>query len=83
MHNFILDSIHCDYKPGILLFGKSQVQREKKRLNREDAKGAKGFIYFLIGTDDQEKNHALLVGYQRDVYDFMRLLLGFWDTCPS
>ena len=29
-------------------------------LNREDAKGAKGFIYFLIGTDDQKKNHAML-----------------------
>jgi len=28
-------------------------------LNREDAKSAKVFIYFLIGTDDQEKNHAL------------------------
>jgi len=28
-------------------------------LNRKDAKGAKGFIYFLIGTNDQEKNHAL------------------------
>jgi len=22
-------------------------------------KDAKGFIYFLIGTDDQKKNHAL------------------------
>ena len=32
-------------------------------VNRKDAKGAKGFIYFLIGTDDQKKNHALLVGY--------------------
>jgi len=29
-------------------------------VNRKDAKGAKGFIYFLIGTDDQKKNHAML-----------------------
>jgi hypothetical protein len=28
-------------------------------LNRKVAKGAKGFIYFLIRTNDQEKNHAL------------------------
>jgi len=28
-------------------------------LNRKAAKGAKGFIYFLIGVANQEKNHAL------------------------
>jgi len=25
VHNFILDFIHCDYKPGILLFGKAHL----------------------------------------------------------
>ena len=40
---------------------KDQGNAEPQRFwNREDAKGAKGFIYFLIGTDDQKKNHALL-----------------------
>ena len=39
---------------------KDQGNAEPQRFwNREDAKGAKGFIYFLIGTDDQKKNHGL------------------------
>jgi len=32
---------------------------QKEKMNREDAKGAKNFIYFQIGTDDLKKNHAL------------------------
>ena len=35
------------------------LQKIMEMLNRKDAKGAKGFIYFLIGTDDQKKNHGL------------------------
>ena len=45
-------------------------------VNRKDAKGAKGFIYFLIGTDDQEKNHALLVGYLLRLFT-MRFIPSF------
>jgi len=41
---------------------KDQGNAEPQRFwNRKDARDAKGFfIYFLIGTDDQKKNHAML-----------------------
>ena len=34
-------------------------------LNREDAKSAKVFSFFLIRTDDQEKNHAFGIFLKR------------------
>jgi len=39
------------------------LQKIREMLNRE---GAKGFIYFLIGTDDQKKNHDLTRKDQRN-----------------
>ena len=38
---------------------REMLNRKREMLNRKVAKDAKGFIYFLIGTDDQKKNHAL------------------------
>ena len=35
------------------------LNRKREMLNRKDAKGAKGYILFLIRTNDQKKNHAL------------------------
>jgi hypothetical protein len=39
---------------------------------REDAKG---FIYFLIGVTDQEKNHALRAGYLLHLGDALGLMI--------
>jgi hypothetical protein len=32
-------------------------------LNREGAKDAKVYLFYLLGTDDQVKNYALQAGY--------------------
>jgi len=38
---------------------REMLNRKREMLNRKDAKGAKGYILFLIRTNDQKKNHAL------------------------
>jgi hypothetical protein len=45
-------------------------------LNRKGVKDAKGFIYFLIGVADREKNHALRAGYLFKLFT-MRFMPSF------